>query len=823
MNAVPSPEILPALDETRPQIGPNLASDPDFCKLVAEHCYRNYAYPYMLMQQRLWPIWQMMDDAWRVKMRTGALDISITDPSLLPKNADAKGKDGGMISNVDGYSAKVQPAAVFKQIKTKTDMHMSIAYADGLPVRAVKPETMYEHPLYNPTQQQVDTQNELIRQCAREVNLEVIDRKGRGCWSKYGFMFAAVDFQHQLEDAPMAYRFPQDPREAQMMLQMLSQRYGQPPKIEVRGQAQFAVWYQTVIKTMKTDFMPLRHDDVFIDLTLSGGIQRQPCPCVRQHGTRYDLLGNDYDPEKNPFGWLNVQQAYTDQTNQYTLSAQDELNLQQELLKKWNQSSQGLIPQKEALKQRWTCYPMLSIVQGKDGKLMLDGGEGVTCPTCDGRMTVDAPEDPMTGEGVMPVTCPQCQGLGKIFGKPERYVVQFWGLLMYGGSVGRDSGCTVLRIQRNPDPNDKIPLIFGAHLIEDDAGAIPMSVVEASISAWIQLATAHNQYLDFKNRVINPPWHVPMDSPNMNRDMNRVNSNIPYLDRPDENRPVELGAIDASNNLISYIQLAENQIQEIIGMTDTLLGIVSSGRRPATEIQTAFDAAKLPITVEIDSYNRQVLEPWAQFHLDNVQAWSDRDWIRKRTGREDLGRIQLFSAVADEFMKKMGLIQNTRYVLEASVNDPSINRAALWESLLRLTGMPNVESIVNDNGMRKSQMEAAMIVGKICGQGIFLPPDPSDPDELFIAYFEQALKDPHWQESTPETLPLLQQRLMMQQMQLQQKQQAMLMQQMQQQALLGPPQGPGAKGGNGNQPKTPGKTAENKTQAGQQMAGAQQG
>ncbi len=818
----PSPEIVPALDESRPVVGPNLAGDPDFCQDVASKIYREAAYPYLLQQQQLWLIWQLIDDAWRVKLRTSALNISSTDPKLYPKVPDGKGKDGGMTSYVDGYSAKVQPPTIFKQVKTKTDMHMSIAYADGIPVRAVVPETIFEHPLYDPTEQSAKAANELIRQNAEDVDLQVEDRKGRGCWSKYGFVNVATDFEYQLEDMPMGFRLPPDPQQAQMMIQAEMQRFGGPPRMQPRPDGMYAVWTQKTVKKMQTKFVPLRHDDVFMDLTMGGGIQRQPCPCVREHCFKEELLGNDYDPVSNPFGWLNAQDAYRNRQTQWTLSAQDEVNLRQELLKKWNQDSQGQVPNMQAIKQRWTCYPWLSIVTGVDGKMKLDNGEGLECPTCHGQKSIEAPAgmDPATGEpqGSQMVPCPQCQGVGRIFGNPERYVVQFFGLLMTGGATGKDQGCTVLRIQKLPSKT--LPLIFASHLFEDDSGAIPMSLVEASISSYLQLATARNQFLNWTNKMVDPPWMVPEGSGLKAKDLNVVNGTNEYEGNPNSIFPMNLGSIDARNFLNEFASVTENDIQQIIGMTDQLLGMVENGRRSASEITTAFDAAKMPITEEIDSYNRQVIAPWAQQHLDNVEAWADRDWIQRKTGRTTFGKVKLFTKIADEFMKKMGLIQNTRYVLEASVNDPSINRAELWMQLLELTGLPDPGRIVNDGGLRKAQMDGMKIVARILGDGVPVPPDMSDPDEIYIPIFQEALKDPYWQEKTPETLPILNQRLQLQMLQAQMKQMQAMQQQLQQNAVMNPPE---EQGGNGNQPKTPNKTPKTKTQANQQMAGAAQG
>lgn len=813
MTASPSPEIVPALDESRPEVGPNLASDQDFCREVSESIYKDSFYPYLLQQQRFWSIWDKIDDGWRVRCDFNDLDISLTDATKQNRAADGKGGNAGMISQVDGYSARVQPAALFKQIKTKTDMHCSIAWADGLPVRARVPETKYEHPLYNPTQQSVDAANEMLRQCSREIELEHRDRAGRGSWAKYGFAFAAVDFKYELEDAPMAFRLPMDQREAMMLIQAEMPRFGgqHPQYAQAPDGSQMAIWMQRTVKTMRTEFVPLRHDDVFCDLTLKGDLQHQPCPIMREHVTRFDLWGNDYDPEKNPFGWLNVQMALSDSQNHYTLSAQDEGPLRAELLKKWGMGDSGMIKQRNAIKQRWTAYPMLAISKGKDGKLHLDTGEGVDCPMCDGRKTVEA----MGADGVVAhPECPQCLGRGRIFVKPERYVVQMFGLLTNGAS-----SATVLRIQRNPTAHDMVPILYGRMLTEDNAGAIPMSLSEASIPAHIQLTTAHNQFLDAKNYLINRPHLVPEGSPAKRLDLNRAGMNVEYDGPPGSIYPMPTSAVDVTQNLPGYMSMQENEVQQIHGMSDQLLGMVSPGRRAATEIQTAFDAAKLPITVEIDSYNRQILAAWAQFHLWNIEAWADRDWIQSKTGRSTFGKVELFSSVADEFMKKQALIQNYRYMLELAGKGGPIDAAYVAQQLAKACGLPDPQKIASDGGVQKAQADGMKIVTKILGEGKFSPPMPDDPDDIYVPIFQEALRDEYWLLHTPETMPLLFQRLQMQQMQQQQKMMQQIQIQIQQQALLNPPQ----EGGGGNPPKRPGATPENKTQASQQMAGAQQG
>lgn len=754
MPAAPSPSIVPALDENRPQIGPNLAGNPDFCKTVMAYLHREYVYPQVIQQQPKLEIWRRIDDAFRVRGAADDLDISAVDPQTRVVNPDAKGR-GGLADRHDGYSSRVYPATFHKQIVTKTDMHMSIAWADGLPVRAVAPRTPYEHPLYNPTQQSVDGANRLLEDCAREIRLKKEDRKGRGSAAKYGHAWAAVDWEYELEDRPIIHQFPADPQLANAMLQDLSQQLGPPTQVDQQNMV--AVWVQRGVKTMRTNYRIQRVDDVFIDQTMpADDMDKQLCPCVRTRGNRGELHGNDYDPDTNPFGYLNCQEALQETNPQWQVSQCDTL-YQQELQKK-GLSLTGQIKPANAIKQRWTMYPMLAI-DPQTGDL--DDGSGIDCPSCQGKGTVPG-QDGQSG------TCPQCQGRNRIFLKPERYVVEAFGNMEFSNSAA-----TCLRIQIIPNPNKRVPLLFTANLTEDTAGAIPLCKAEASLKAVDQEATSVNQWFDSKNGQINPPWIIPEDA-DKRMDCNRPNGNI-QTDNPNGFVPMRT-SLDPTQNMVEFMSRMKTEVMDINGMSPGLLGEVSSGRRAATEIQNAFDAGKMPITIEIDQYGEDMLAGWAQFHLDNIEAFADREWIRKQTGRTTFGKVQLFSAVADEFLKRQAAIGNFQYLAQMVAPIPGANIQPIFAAMCNLMRLPiNPNEVLPDGGVKKAIQDGLRIVTTILGKGQFLPPNPADPHQIFIEIFEQALQDEHWQEQTPETLPLLQQRLMMQMQLLQQQQQAQLM------------------------------------------------
>lgn len=817
--ASPAPDTVPSLDQSIQQIGPNMASDPDFCKVVMDYSWRNEVYPKVLQQQTLWPTWKRIDDAFRVKGSATDLDISAVDPQFVNKNADGKGA-GGLRDRNDGYSSRVYPATLHKQIVTKTDMHVSIAWSDGLPVRAEKDEYEVEHPLYNPIQQSVDAFNQELARCAREVRLKRQDRKGRGSFCKYGHVWAMPDFRLKMETVPESYVVPQDPQLQMQMEQDMLQRYGgQKPQLQQTPFGIMATWSVRKITAMETHLVFLRVDDVFVDQTLPcDDMEQQLCPVVRSRVNRGVLFGNDYDPVSNPFGYLNTQQAMNDSNPQWSFSTSDTI-FQQELLKKWGLAMSGQIMPQNALKQKWTLYPKLGIYQDpKTGKLALDDGTGIECPQCQGKRNA-------MDQGGQTHDCPMCSGSGKYFVKPERYVVEAYGNLEFS-----NSSATVLRIQRNPTPKDRVPLLFSANLSEDTAGAIPLSKSEASLKAVDQEATSLNQWFNSKNKQIDPGWLVPADGFDVGTDLGQHGKNFP-CENPDVFKSLA-PTYDTTQNMESFMDRQQSEVMAINGMSDQLLGIVSSGRRPATELQNAFDASKMPITIEVDQYNEDIMGGWARFHQEAIEAFAPKEWIYEKTGRTAFGNIQLFTAVADEFMKRQAAIGNFQYIAQLIAPIPGANLqpvlSAMW-SLMKLPGNP--DEVLPDGGMKKARADGMRIVTQICGEGQMIPPQQSDPHAVYIQIFEQALQDPYWQKKTPETLPLLQQRYMMQlQMQAMQMQQQLAAQQHQLMlahagASLGQhfkPQMNPQQGGNGNQPAMSNQAPANSGGANQQLMGGVQ-
>lgn len=794
----------PSLDEAPPAFGPNLAGNADLCASVLRYIQRDFLTPYLMQQERLWPVWKRADEMWRARASVDDID----EEFFGTKPSGAQGKLGKRDPN-DPKTARVSPSAPHRQMDSILNFGCSISWKDGLPVKARKPETVIEHPLYNPTQQGVDAASELFRLNAAEINLKSRYRKNFGAFVRYGHAWALTDYQQQFEATPVSHALSTDPMQGQQMLAQFRQQLGPETKIEVDASGRpVATWMQMQPKVMRTDFQHLDVDAVFIDQMIPlDPVERQPCPIVRTHITEWELRKNEYEPQANPFGWSNIETAMAEQGSHFALSQADEGHLRTLCAQKYGLTDTQS-KSKNTIRQLWTAWPYLAIDE-RTGQL--DTGEGVKCPTCAGKGTV--PVDEFGSEG----QCEECAGKMKIRPMPQRYIVQAFGT-MYAGARA-----TCLRIQRNPTVKDRVPLLFAAHLVEDTAGCIPISKAEVAKGAYIQLATAHNQFTDSKNATINRPWLKRIDGPAWDVDCNRPGAVIPWESSPNEAQRVPGNTFDESITLLPYMENQEGEIRDIFGANETVLGQIGSGRRAASEVMNAFESAKVPILQLVDSYNSAMPGGWGQFVLDNTEAFADRTWLERTTGRTTWGKIHLFTAVGEELLAKMTLTQNAQYVLQATANDMAMApvRPQLWKLVFDNMGLP-IDMSALDGGQKKGQMDAMKLVAQILGDGTISPPAPSDPHELYISVFEEAMKDAYWQERAPQFMPLLGQRLQMQQQMLQLQQQQMLMHQMQMQAMQAgaqPEQEPGA--GNGNQPPNTQRAARSPGEAAQNAQGPQ--
>lgn len=822
-----SAEVRPAVDESRPVVGPNLATDEDLARQVTMYVAMDFLTGYWLMQQRMYPVWDRIDGMWRGTAWNGQIDIGQVQRQSGYNDNSAQAGGFGTANQWQPWAAKVTPAAMHKQIDAITALGCALSWEDGdMPVQARKPRTTFETPAYNPVSQKVTAANAEMRRQADEQDLKRKYRIGLGNYVKYGHSWALHDFSFRLETVECRHQLPADPMLVNAALVQLRNYYRHPEQgYERDAMGNPVVVFLKTIPRMITNYHPLDVSSVFIDILIPQ-IQRQPCPIVKTPITRWELQQNPYDPVGNPFGWQNIEMAIRDSGHQFILSQIQEQEWRNRLLKRWGANSlpANLKPE-NTLQELWTAYPLLSIAKDENGKLKLytEANGGPRCPHCNGTGKMQAEEPTENGPSIVSVNCQECKGIGNLVVKAERYVVQWYGSLYVGGMA------TCVRIQRNPTSKDKVPILFAAHLVEDTATAIPVSKSEIAICAQEQLATGHNQFLDSKSRTINRGWFKRVDSLAYQVNCNQPNATIPFESNPDnEVRRVESNQFDETATLIPYIQMMESEVEKVFGVNDTVLGEISAGRRAASEITLADEGSKRPLVQQIDQFNAGHMGGWAQAMLDDIEAWSDRDLMIERTGSPVWGRLDLHTAVGEEMLSTQAAIGNYRYLLEASATNPAM-QGMIPTLIAKLAEAMKLDLDVDEleQGKRKAQQTAFQILTTILGEGILVMPEQTDPDEIYLGVFQGCMSDislsaqsgkpNHWLETAPQNIPLLQQRIVLQQQQLAIKQQQMMIQQaqqMQMQMQLQAENDPRA-----NQPERPGKPAKTPGEA-RQKTGA---
>lgn len=794
--SLPNAEIRPAVDESPPVIGPNLAENQELAAAVTKHIIQDFWWGYEQQQMLFWPAWRRVDEAWRARVANYR-----QNPSVVSQKAQKSVEP----APEDGVSAKAQSVMPFKQMHAIADIGEQLSFEDGIPCRAVMPEDADEGDFYRPTEQSTKAVNSLLRQNADDIDFRTAYRKSfGGNFAKYGIAWVSCPFEMKVQDVICSYPLSAVPEEAAMQLQMLAMQHpGAQPQILPNAQGgQTVIYQEKQIERFITHFHHCSVSDVFIDPLLPcDPMDAQPCPFVREHVNDAALEQNAYDPVNNPFGYVNVEKAIKDTNGHYVLAQEDEGILFNKLKYRYNLSDQMTPRVAERIKQRWTAYPLLRLSE-ETGEL--DTGDGVTCPACAGagKMISDMGEQP----------CQTCAGSGKAHPPLRRYV--------WVGYGGMRSGVTCIRLQAMPVTQKgeqmEVPILYAADLVEDDSCSYPMGKGEIAMIAVDQLTLAESQFQDAKEQVINRGYKVKMDSPaytvpNLNKPKD---GKIPFDYDPDEVQRLEQSTYDETETLLPYMERKDAQIQAIWGATDTLLGIISQGRRSALEIGEATNAAKNPLVLMVDRYNAKIPGGWARKALKNIEMFGDRDYIRRKTGREFFGRVRIFTAVGQEFVKKLAAEQNLRWLLQASPTIPSMQPVVpqVLNKLLPMMGIFDIR--VPDMGLAEGVQRAMRIVSDMLGTGIPTVPEPDDPHEIYLQVFNGAMKDPYWQENAPQNLPLLAQRIAQQQQLYIQQQMAMMQAQM---AMNGPQEEGG--GRTGNQPSAPQRTPKDSGQQQQQIQG----
>lgn len=472
-------------------------------------------------------------------------------------------------------------------------------------------------------------------------------------------------------------------------------------------------------------------------------MESQPCPFYYEETPRFAIMQNAYDPKLNPFGYANLDAVFQDQwlyNEQAFQSVKRGLSIaysdMDERSLPGNRLAQILQP-KHSVEAKWTFYPML-------------------------------PFDPVTGEF-------EKRADGSLI-PYRRFVVETFGPNVHSGSQ------VLLRLQENYFPKKKLPLYASVHMPDLDSGAYAPAIGDILWNHYKEITLCHEQFLNNKDWINDPPSWVQVSSPALNADLTKKGAKISV------NGPNDFGwrmPYDATASTVTMIQMLKEDAKTTSKAVDAILGKAMGGRTTATEANNVYQAAMSGITADIDLITDDLHGEYAQRVWNYTGLWFDKDLLKEITGQlgfelkpEDMWfDIGVRTNVGSTFIEKSVRSQNLRYILESGKMDPILDRAVLWTDLLESMGF-DAKKIVDDGG-REQQIQFATMQACNTYLGEQVIVDPDQDHQIAMRVKTSFLKDTNsiWNTKYGAQAPALITQIEQHQMFLQLQMQMMLAQQ----------------------------------------------
>lgn len=420
------------------------------------------------------------------------------------------------------------------------------------------------------------------------------------------------------------------------------------------------------ITALGTTFDPISVRRLWLNFRLNAfEMDYQPCPFFFEETPRFATLQNAYDPRLNPFGFLNLDKV-TNKTN-FMYSEPEMASIRKAIegmMTLQNNVGGGSMPSlllaEHNVEALWTFYPMLPL----------------------DPITLEF--DKRTDGSSIPMS---------------RYIVNTYGQNM----AGRQH---LLRVQRNFYPRDMLPIYGSTHMPDMDSGLYAPSIGFLLWNHYREIVTCKAQYITNKDWINDPPAWVLTSSPAVNADLNKAGAKI------EVNGPNDFGwraPYDATQTTVAMMQHSREQAQTAAKSGDAILGKALGGRTSATEAQNAFQASMSAVTTPINIFNFDIMGGFAWRMWEYTASWFPPPILEAITGQmgfalkpEDLWlRVGLKWDVGSSYIEAIVRSQNIQYILQTSVGDPTINRAAMWKELLNLWRFNVSGDWVNDGGLER--------------------------------------------------------------------------------------------------------------------------
>lgn len=342
----------------------------------------------------------------------------------------------------------------------------------------------------------------------------------------------------------------------------------------------------------------------------------------------------------------------------------------------------------------------------------------------------------------------------------------------------------LLRLQRNFYPRDVLPLYGSCHMPDLDSGLYCPSLGYLLWNHYKEICTCMNQYISNKDWINDPPSWIQTQSPALNEDLTRPGAKVKV------NGPNDFGwrqPYDATQSTVSMMGYLRDGAQTTAKSVDALMGKAMGSRTTATEAENAFQAAMSAVTTPINLFTYDIMGGFAERVWNYTGTWFDPDLLKAITGQmgfnltpEDMWlRIGIKWDIGSSFVESITRQQNIKYVLQAAIQDPSVNRPKLWRQLFQEWKFPNAEELVDDGGFdREVAFATLQVIKTLEGDPTAPLVNPDQNHEVAIKIISSFLEDQdsYWMRNFRHNAPLLVQRAQIHQQFLMLQQQLMQMQ-----------------------------------------------
>lgn len=627
--------------------------DEEKQKAIMTYVSTNYVWPQVMERGPFEKMWDKILEMYRIKL--DKVDVNFDETTKA-------GKDTKDDKANTGKHMRVADSVVFDAVERLTGIHHFVSFKEGMPIQYNIPkyyDTRAEDSFYHPFKDRLKAANALL---AWNFDNEEIYRKHAILarhFYLYGICFASSEFSFTVKQSQRMDNFG---------------RTREVPEIVEIG----------------TTFDPISIRKIWFNYRIGASdMEYQPCPFYFDETPRFATVQNQYDPNMNPFGFLNLDKVAADSGPSWLYQGPEMAAQQQAIegiatLQQYkDQAIPNLLKAEHSVEALWTYYPML-------------------------------PLDPITLDWM---TYPDGTPVPHV-----RYVMNSFGHNLAGHQIP-------LRIQRNFYPRDMLPLYGSSHLPDLDSGLYTPSMGYLLWNHYKELVTCKNQYIANKDWINDPPAWVLASSPAVNADLNAAGNKI------EVNGPRDFdwrAPYDATQTTVNMMNQLRDQAQTTTKSTDAILGKALGGRTSATEAQNAFQTSMSAVTTPINIFNYDMMGGYAWRVWEYTATWFPPDLLKAITGQmgfvltpEDLWtRVGLKWDIGSTFIESIVRQGNIRYMLESSMGDPSINRAPMWKELLTQWRFDTAGEWVNDGGFdREVYIATTQAINTFYGKPVVVNPD----------------------------------------------------------------------------------------------------